>query len=495
MAKIYTTPEEEDLIEKIRRKGLGTQSVPKWTVLRLAFAKSIHLPAPPNPEDYPRAAQKKGEYALEQVTGLGQGKNDFTDLFKALLSVYHQRDLFADEQRFVELLEIHIRRGLREFKNGWRESHDFHEYLYQELFAGESFSKPKDAGSLREKLAQALKDLGLKVAIPEEIEGVRLNRFVLRLDDINQLSRLKSGLEKLALALGLGKSSPMLEMSSEEKTVDLDLPREETTWKQFTGADLKKWLEEQSDPSWSLPLFPGVDVLGKPVGFDLVEAPHLFVAGATGSGKSVCLHALIYALARSRSKEQVQLILLDPKQVEFALYETLPHLWEVCPEVVTQAQEMPEVLELLAEAMEERYSKLKEEGVRDLRESRQNFPHIVLFVEELADLLLQAPEAEKFLVRLAQKGRAAGIHLVLATQRPDAETFKGLLRSNIPARIALFVQKASESKIILDETGAEKLTGQGDMLLKLPGQPLRRLHGVLITQRDIQEELGSQSTA
>ena len=179
--------------------------------------------------------------------------------------------------------------------------------------------------------------------------------------------------------------------------------------------------------------------------------------------------------------------MIDPKRVEFTAYKQLAHL---APEgLVTDAPAALKLLKELAGEMERREQLLADAGVRDLEEGLKKqviqLPFIVVFVEELSALLMESQDTETYLVRLAQKARATGIHLVLATQRPDADTFSGLLRSNVPSRIALTVRTAAESRIILDETGAEKLTGRGDMLIRLVGVNVLRLHGANIKADDI----------
>ena len=231
-----------------------------------------------------------------------------------------------------------------------------------------------------------------------------------------------------------------------------------------------------------------MDVLGEAVRIDLAEAPHLLVGGTTGSGKSVCLHALLLSLLWRLQPHDLQLVLIDPKRVELAQYAAFPHLQG--RQVLEEIGDILESLGGLVEEMERRTLLLRQHGVANLAEGRATnnieLPYIVVVVEELADLLFQSREAEAPLVRLAQKARAVGIHLVLATQRPDAETLTGLLRSNVPARIALSVRTGSESKIILDETGAEKLLGAGDMLLRSrAGAPVQRAHGVWVGSDDI----------
>ncbi len=203
-------------------------------------------------------------------------------------------------------------------------------------------------------------------------------------------------------------------------------------------------------------------------------------------GKSVCLHSVILSLLLRHKSDDVQLALVDPKQVEFSPYSDIDFLFG--DEVVSEATVALKLFQGLVAEMDARYATLKALGVSTIGAARSagaQLPYIVVIVEEFADLVLQNKQIEPLVIRLAQKARASGIHLVLATQRPDAKTFSGLIRSNIPTRIALTVQKEAESRIILDEGGAESLTGAGDMLIKLPGRSLLRAHGPLITLDDV----------
>jgi DNA segregation ATPase FtsK/SpoIIIE, S-DNA-T family len=424
------------------------------------------------------------------VTGKGlhheedEARQDYDNAVCILLTVYHQKDLFTDYAEYKRLLQRHIRRGLREFRNGWRDSHDFHEYLYQELLAGEVQGKVDT--DLADRLTAALLEIGVRVEIRRVVDGPRLTRVFMYLPVVDDLDRIKRGQEKLAHLLGLGDLSIFLSTTHEPKVIALDVPRKSDTWATVVGHRLVEWVDGYRGDA-QLPVWPGVDVLGEPFVLDLATAPHLLVGGTTGSGKSVCLNALIVSLLRGPSRKQLQLCLIDPKRVEFEPYGRMTNLFS--GSVITDVQQAHVALEELVIEMEARTQLIAKTGARDLAEAHgqgrmQDVHYIVVVVEELADLLMQARDLEEPLIRLAQKARATGIHLVLATQRPDSATFSGLLRSNIPCRIALTVQKSSESKIILDEVGAEKLTGHGDMLVRTP-LGTSRVHGVKVGLDDI----------
>jgi DNA segregation ATPase FtsK/SpoIIIE, S-DNA-T family len=333
---------------------------------------------------------------------------------------------------------------------------------------------------------KALTEIGISAESRGMQEGPRMTRYEVGLLDVSQFDRLKKSLQQLALSLGVNNCIPSISLGTEAKSVFLDFARDLSQWTAIGFADLERW-NESEESLGDLPVFVGLDVSGKNVSFDLETMPHLLIGGTTGAGKSVCVHSIILSLLIGRSSGNIRLALIDPKQVEFSPYSTLRCIYG--KEVISETPAALKLLQQLVAEMESRYTTFKGLGVSNIAGARAaglDLPYIVVFVEEFADLILQNKQIEPLVVRLAQKARAAGIHLVLATQRPDAKTFSGLIRSNVPARIALTVQKEAESRIILDDGGAELLTGRGDMLIKLPGKTVARAHGPLITLEDVQ---------
>lgn len=242
-----------------------------------------------------------------------------------------------------------------------------------------------------------------------------------------------------------------------------------------------------------LALALGQDVAGEPIVTDLAAMPHLLIAGATGSGKSVCLNSIVCCLLLHNTPEQVRLILVDPKRVELVQYNDVPHL--LAP-VVVDVEKVIGVLKWVTGEMDNRYRRFAEVGVRNItaynawaaREKQPALPYIVLVIDELADLMMLAPdETEKLLCRLAQLARATGIHLVLATQRPSVDVVTGLIKANFPSRISFAVSSQVDSRTILDTVGAEKLLGRGDMLF-LPGDAPKpiRLQGCFVSDAEIE---------
>jgi S-DNA-T family DNA segregation ATPase FtsK/SpoIIIE len=493
MADIYTSKADELIIDQVLQYGFRAVTKHKYTVLRLALAKSLRIATTPD-KSYDTIDEKGAEYILAVLTGKTRdedinGIRDFDDAICALLCVYHNEDLFSDLKQYRILLQRHIRRGLHEIRSSWNRSHDFIVYLQEELFAGLDLGSSQQASTAIETiLVDALKEIGVAAEIKNKIQGSRIDRYFLHLPNIQHLDQLKRGLEKLAFRLGLQQEGLFIHSTSEPKVVAMDIPRSRQNWKTINASQLPKWAELEKNND-RLAVWLGEDVLGNPFTFDLVDAPHLLIAGTTGSGKSVCLHALLLSLLWTQSKDSLQLALIDPKQVELAQYEKIPHIYgNGVAHLITDVMEL---LEQLVEEMERRNQLLREAGVSNLTEALQQrklqLPRIVVVIEELADLMMQSRELETPLVRLAQKARSTGIHLILATQRPDSVTFSGLLRTNIPSRIALRVQKNTESRIILDEMGAEQLLGSGDMLVKIPQVSTNaiRVHGAYISQDDI----------
>lgn len=484
MAKIYIPAIDEKFTRALRDKGLGVPSAPHWVVARIALARSLQLPQFPDEDLAKPLTKERGfEIHMEQLTGentVAPDTQDYTDTYKLLLSIYHQEDLFGDGTRFIELLQRHIQRGMAEIKASWREGNDFHDYLYQELFFEWSNDQPEDPEGESKRIQRALGEVGVNAAIELVTNGPRLTRYSLHLAGTADLDRLQNGLDKIPFELGIQQAVTVQTVEGERR-VALDVPRMERDWHPVDGARIPEWIKGAEG---TLPVCPGVDVLGNPLIFDLAETPHLFVAGTTGSGKSVCLHAILLSLLCSG--RPIELILIDPKEVEFAVYEGAKQL--IGGHVVTEISQATEMLVESIHEMERRQKELAKLGVANLAEAQakgSKLKRIVIVIDELADLLMQSSESEDLLVRLAQKARATGIHLLLATQRPDAKTFTGLLRSNVPSRIALTVRTSQESKIILDETGAEKLLMRGDMLVRLAGKESLRAHGSRVDQGDI----------
>ncbi len=275
--------------------------------------------------------------------------------------------------------------------------------------------------------------------------------------------------------------------------------------KQKEKVRLKELMSSGHAANMMLPMFLGKDSAGEPLVLDLTKMPHMLIAGTTGSGKSVCMNTIIMSWLYTKRPDELKLVLVDPKMVEMAQFSEIPHL--ACP-VITEMNKAAAILEWAVTKMEERYELLKEAGVRDIKsfnalteaELREaiapadeiewakvpkKLPYMVFVIDELADLMMTAKEVEHSIVRIAQKARAVGIHLILATQRPQATVVTGLIKSNMPCRVGFKVASGTDSRIVLDQKGAELLLGQGDMLVVTPTQTdARRCQGTLVDDKE-----------
>lgn len=488
--RIYLSPEDRQTMAIILRVGLGEQK-DQWRPARLALARSLQMPDEPNADLF-KVLPHQGDLGVElhaaQFTGEGKGDVlDHTDTYRVLLSMYHRRDLTSDDTGFHDLLQRHIRRGLKHFRETWDPQTDFADYLLRELY---SDVQAREGGSevtgsdLAPRVERILGQLGVGATLIATDDGPRLSRYTLELHGLDDLDRLRRGLTKIAFALGYGESAVTSSLAPGERRVYLSVPRPMDSWRIVTWREISPALESGPARAMGLAICLGTDAMGVPLVLDLADAPHLFVGGTTGSGKSMCLHSILLSLLSTELPPE--LVLIDPKAVEFTTYERSRHLRGGV--VVTSPDAALVTLGGLVQEMEARQERLRALDARNIDEANENGAHlrrIVVVIDELGDLFLTQREVEVPLVRLAQKARSSGIHLVLATQRPEAATFPGLLRSNIPSRIALTVQKAAESRIILDEQGAESLQGRGDMLVRFAGRSTVRAHGCRVDPADI----------
>ncbi len=305
----------------------------------------------------------------------------------------------------------------------------------------------------------------------EPAPGVKINRIVSLSDD---------------LALTLKARSIRISTMPGKSTIGIEIPNDKPE-----TVSLREMLS--SEPfrrGGSMLTFAlGKDIFGNPVVTDLQRMPHLLVAGATGSGKSVSINSMVMSLLYRASPDEVKMLMIDPKLIELSVYDGIPHL--IAP-VVTSPKEATEMLRRMVFEMERRYRMIAEKGVRNIDSYNadvpegERLPYIVVFIDELADLMYaSASTVEESIARLAQMARASGIHLVLATQRPSVDVITGLIKANFPARIAFQVTSRIDSRTIIDTQGAEHLIGRGDMLFMLPGTKLVRLHGALVTEGEV----------
>ncbi len=344
----------------------------------------------------------------------------------------------------------------------------------------------QSANERAEVLVNALKQFGIAVRLGEVSQGPTITRFEIIPPPGVKVSRIVNLTDDIALSLaatGVRIEAPI----PGKAAIGIEVPNA-----QITPVLLREVLESPLFAASLSPLSVGLgrDVAGAPIIASLDQMPHLLVAGATGSGKSVLINVLITSLLFRASPEAVRLLLIDPKVVELSIYNGIPHL--LSP-VVTEPKKAAGALRWAVAEMERRYRLFADAGVRDVSRYNQGaeekIPLIVVIIDELADLMMVAPqEVEESIARLAQMARAAGIHLVVATQRPSVDVITGTIKANIPSRIAFAVSSQVDSRTILDSAGAEKLLGRGDMLFHPVGAAKpQRLQGAFIHEKEIEQ--------
>jgi S-DNA-T family DNA segregation ATPase FtsK/SpoIIIE len=351
---------------------------------------------------------------------------------------------------------------------------------------GDKGPDPRDQEATGRKLVETLGHFGVEAKIVGVVSGPHVSRYELRLAPGIKVKKVTELANDLAYALA-STDIRILAPIPGKQAVGVEVPNARRRIVRL--GDIYAGRPEKTSPlvAW---LGKGID--GNPVWTDLAKMPHVLVAGTTGSGKSACVNGILSSILMQASPNEVRLVLVDPKQVELNHYENVPHL--LTP-VVTSPRLAANVLSNLIGEMETRYGIMSEARCRNLNELNRHrakkgeppLPHILCVIDELADLMMVAPaEVEDSIIRLAQKSRATGIHLVLATQRPSTDIITGTIKVNIPSRIAFAVSSQTDSRVILDQGGAESLLGQGDMLFRGAGSSkLQRVQGAFITEEEI----------
>lgn len=378
----------------------------------------------------------------------------------------------------------------------WDLLNDAEDFPYEEL--------AKKAQSVAATLEKTFQEFGLNVKVVEVDTGPVITQYELELEAGLRLNKVTALAEDLAIALRVPSVRVVAPIPG-KNTVGVEVPNDVRVM-----VRLKELLESAGEQmeKLRLPLFLGKDVSGHPLLVDLCKMPHLLIAGRTGTGKSVCLNTLILSLLMTRTPDQVKMLMIDPKMVELSPYMRIPHLMHP---VITDMKKAEAVLGWAVDKMEERYDLLARVGVRHLdsynklgkdailqklgidRLSEEaeripdQMPYIVIVADEMADMMMTSgKDVEAHIIRLAQKSRAVGIHLVLATQKPTVDVITGLIKSNLPSRIAFQVSSRVDSRVVLDEMGAEKLLGNGDMLYLAPGTSnLYRAQGTFVSDEEV----------
>ena len=393
-----------------------------------------------------------------------------------------------------------------------KEAQDSAQEVAKEIADGESLQKPEycyppiellklpssgvtdGTTEMREntrRLNETLASFKIEAHIINVTRGPSVTRYEVELEKGVRLNKLTTAADDIALSLG-AVGVRIAAVPGKISVVGIEVPnRAVTTVSLREVIDSQEFAKAKSKSSFAV----GKDIGGNSIVGNIARLPHMLIAGTTGSGKSVCRNSIIISLLYKASPEDVKLIMVDPKMVELGIYNGIPHL--LIP-VVTDPKKAAGSLQWAVSEMMRRYKAMSDAGVRDLEsynsiiESQETegtkLPQVVVIIDELADLMLvAAKEVEESICRIAQMGRAAGIHLVIATQRPSADVITGLMKANIPSRIAFAVASAMESRIILDTQGAEKLVGKGDMLYAPigNGKP-KRVQGCFVSDAEVE---------
>jgi DNA segregation ATPase FtsK/SpoIIIE, S-DNA-T family len=337
-----------------------------------------------------------------------------------------------------------------------------------------------------EALVTCLAHFGVEATVIGTISGPRVTRYELQLAPGTKVGKVANLKDDLSYALATTEIRILAPIPGKQ-AVGVEVPNLSPNL--VTLGDIYDDLPQTASP---LSVWLGKDISGASVWADLARMPHILIAGTTGSGKSGCINTILTSILLRATPDEARLILIDPKRIELNYYESIPHL--LTP-VVSSPKEASAVLLNVVTEMERRYERLSQVRARNLPEANRAFrkrgedelPYLLVVIDELADLMMVSPqEVEDSIIRLAQKSRAVGIHLVLATQRPSVDVITGMIKANVPSRIAFAVSSQTDSRVILDANGAESLLGQGDMLFKPLGTSrLQRVQGAFVTEDEI----------
>jgi DNA segregation ATPase FtsK/SpoIIIE, S-DNA-T family len=341
-------------------------------------------------------------------------------------------------------------------------------------------------GRVAEALVTCLAHFGVEATVVGQIAGPRVTRYELQLAPGTKVGKVANLKDDLSYALATTEIRILAPIPGKQ-AVGVEVPNLSPNL--VTLGDIYDDLPQSASP---LSVWLGKDISGASVWADLARMPHILIAGTTGSGKSGCINTILTSILLRATPDEARLILIDPKKIELNYYESIPHL--LTP-VVSSPKEAAAVLLNVVTEMERRYERLSQVRARNLPEANRAFrkrgeeelPYLLVVIDELADLMMVSPqEVEDCIIRLAQKSRAVGIHLVLATQRPSVDVITGMIKANVPSRIAFAVSSQTDSRVILDSNGAESLLGQGDMLFKPLGTSrLQRVQGAFVTEDEV----------
>jgi S-DNA-T family DNA segregation ATPase FtsK/SpoIIIE len=439
----------------------------------------------------------------EEQRGVVDGARAFSDIYERKTAADSGTAEVGERLPATDTLETAVREGTEVGAGDATAETVETPGLGQELGMGPAYLLPESAvlrksartraarGSAEDEVAavlvDALSQFGVEARVIGTVVGPRVTRYELQLAPGTKVAKVTALRDDLAYALASTEIRILAPIPG-KSAVGVEVPNQRPDF--VTLGDIYREFPKSSGP---LMVWLGKDISGKAIYADLTKLPHLLIAGTTGSGKSGCVNCIVSSVLLRSTPDQVRMIMIDPKKVELSHYDRIPHL--LVP-VVTNMKDAAGVLHNVVKEMEARYELLELDHARSLAEANKTraqrgeraLPYFLIVIDELADLMMASPqEVEDYVIRLAQKSRAVGIHLVLATQRPSADVITGMIKANIPSRIAFAVSSQTDSRVILDVNGAETLLGMGDMLFKpLGSSHLQRVQGAYITEEEIE---------
>ncbi len=444
----------------------------------------LDRPATLEPSD--TVLQRPEEPGLEAVAGpapaLVDGVHDYPDIISSEENAYEPAPLLVEPPEAVE----ETQGSLFETADAPPPEYRLPDRTILRRSKAVSGSTAEQSARTAELLVQTLSHFGVEANVVGEISGPRVTRYELQLAAGTKVSKVAGLKDDLSYALATTEIRILAPIPGKQ-AVGVEVPN--TSPNLVTLGDVFDDLPQATSP---LTVWLGKDISGNAVWTDLARMPHILIAGTTGSGKSGCLNAMLTSILLRSTPDEVRMILIDPKRIELGYYESIPHL---LTSVVSSPKQAAAALTNVVGEMERRYERMSLMRARSLPElnrtlrarSNEPLPYLLVVIDELADLMMISPqEVEEAVIRLAQKSRAVGIHLVLATQRPSVDVITGMIKANVPSRIAFAVSSQTDSRVILDQGGAESLLGQGDMLFKPLGTSrLQRLQGAYVSEEEI----------
>lgn len=341
----------------------------------------------------------------------------------------------------------------------------------------------------KDRIVQILGNFGVGIQSITEYRGNALTLYEVKPQDGIRISKIRNLKDEIAVSLGV--RSVRIIAPTENGNVGIEVPNKERTTV-TCGEIFNSWVFQNTD--MELPIALGKTATGEIFMADLAEMPHLLVAGATGQGKSVCLNMILMSLLRKKSPDDIHLVLIDPKKVEFDIYSKLLGTYLGAPEIITETDKAEKALEDTCRIMDDRYRILAKAGVRNIKEYNVLHPdnkmqYGIIIIDEYGDLIMTGGKTmEQYICRIAQKARAVGLHMIVSTQRPSATIVTGNIKANFPTRIAFRTTTGTDSRVIIDQMGAEKLTGKGDMLF-FCGSEVTRIQGAYVSIGEVSSEL------